>query len=110
MKFRPLIACVALLLPLNIALAQSSDSDAREFFQRLQANGASFENPQISDQKFWDELRTWGASNEKPVTSQQFVDRLAAQGVQIPKDFDREKFLDDLRAHGVKMPVTVKDK
>ncbi len=89
----------ALALACNIVFAHAQSFDAKKFFDKLAAEGATM--PKNMDAKaFFDKLAADGASDSKKLDTKTFFDKLAAEGANIPKDFDTKKFFDKLKAEG----------
>jgi hypothetical protein len=100
MKFNALRAVlVASALAFGAVSASAQEFDAKKFFDKLAAEGASV--PASFDaKKFFDKLQADGASDQKKLDAKTFFDKLAAEGASMPKDFDSKKFFDKLQADG----------
>src|SRR5690606_15298598 len=103
MKSSTVIAGVILALVSTTALAQSSNFDARKFFDRLQLEGASV--PANFDARaFFDRLQMEGASSSKPLSAEEFFERLRAEGASVPTQLDRKEFMNKVRSEGMLPP------
>jgi hypothetical protein len=83
MKKSAILASVIIALTAGSAIAQSSNFDARKFFDRLQLEGASM--PASFDaQKFFDKLRAEGASVPAQLDGKVFLNKIRSEGMPQP--------------------------
>ena len=84
------IALVASALILGAVTAHAESFDARKFFDKLAAEGASM--PVGFDAKtFFDKLAAEGASDKRPIDARAFFDKLASEGASMPVGFDSKE-------------------
>jgi len=91
-------ALTASVLVLGMAVANAESFDAKKFFDKLAAEGASMPK-EFDAKKFFDKLAAEGSSDTK-FDAKTFFDKLASEGAAMPKDFDAKKFFDKLAAEG----------
>ena len=104
MKSSAIIASVIIALSTGAAVAQSGSFDARKFFERFEAEGASMP-ANFDARKFFDQLQLDGASSSKPLSAEEFFEKLRAEGASVPTQFDSKAFISKVRSEGMLPPV-----